>query len=385
MSTPDVKKTVSLAGHRAEAGAHAIQQEHTGISPLVTEAVTEADDPYPPSPLTVIALLAAILVLILAAFGLDRLLGDTAENESTVRGILIAVRGLTVIAFAACALELALMLLRKLGVPALTLDQVRHKFNEEKAQAKRRAQSGGRWVGQVIGQLAINPQFVLTTLIAAGTVATGIVATTPPTATGDPQMERLTAAAITTLKSDISLLTSTLASNDAALARQIADVNVAVTDLRLQLPEVLQSEPVNQQLVQLNSALNSLTEQDANLAATVGHFSRDESTLARNRKVLEQLNSITTTVGTVSTSIAGLKTTVDQTRSLVDETKTAVRAAQDHIDARLKMPYSNDSVAQGVDRLIKHESAIDHHVWRFLTREQLFSILDEPYSPSADQ
>ena len=385
MSTPDAKQAVSLAGRMAKVGAHAIQQEHTGASPLAAEAVTEADAAYPPSPLTVIALLAAIAVLILAALGLDRLLGDTGENESTVRGILIAVRGLTVIAFAACALELVLILLRKIGVPALTLDQVRHKFNEEKARAKGLSRSGGRWIGQVIGQLAINPQFVLTALIAAGTVATGVVATTPPTTNGDPQMEKLTAAAITTLKSDISLLASTLASNDAALTRQIADVNVAVTDLRVKLPEILQVEPVNQQLVQLNSALNSLTEQDANLAATVGNFSRDESTLARNRKVLEQLNSITTTVGTVSTSIAGLKTTVDQTRSLVDETKNAVRAAQDHIDGRLKMPSSNDSVARGVDRLIKHESAIDHHVWRFLTREQLFPILDEPYSPSADQ
>jgi uncharacterized protein YoxC len=287
------------------------------------------------------------------------------------RILLLFTRALFLTAFFTCAFELMLSLLQRLGVPTLTLRQVRRTFNKvrPKPHTSTAGSSGAWWLA--IKSIVLEPQFLLTLIIGAGAGATAVATAPGPGATDFTKQLQPVWSQLSALDQHIGQLQTPLQ----ATSQRLDSLVTAVTEIKANLPDKELTRTVLQRLDSVDQSLGGVELQVDRLTTLETALSRDISHVSVGvGKAVATTTDLEAAVKTHSDALSQLRSTLESVRTSVKETATAVGPAL------RRHPWNDSSnaptIGSEIYRLVQHEDTLDKRISRLVAHDELRKVLE---------
>ena len=405
------------AGDIAESRSATIQQTPNPQRGSDTEVGTGAglasgrEEPAPPS---AVLLLAAVILCVVFACGLDMAMDPfrlphcaasdincrvslaneswyqtlarlAAQPETVLHSALLITRALVLIAFGICGLELLLRVLKWLRIPAMRLDEAVNEFKQHSGQGAHAAGSKSSWYSRVFAvfrHLFGNPQFVITALATLGATTITVI----EVAKGGPDVQLAPIGqSLSTISNNVSEMHETLLkkgtgsgpllmSEPPDLSKTVAriDVNLRhITDYPPGSPDLTE---VNKELTAIQGVLGDLAGRQETLTALVRDLKRD----GRGTHVpLPDLTPVTTQLSAIQNQLAVVSNGVIGVGGKTDGLKAAIASVEGKIGQLKTLDGKDEPLANGVLRLIRHEDILAKRLSRLVARKELKEALGE--------
>lgn len=325
--------------------------------------------PVPPQPhLSYLA--GAIVLCVIAALLTDHLLKN-AVPRSGIYLLLTFTRGLVLTAFFICGFELTLSVLQRLGVPIVTLNQVRKTLISSQNGDGKGGGRGGA-LRAAIRSMVVQPQFLLTVMIGTSAGVATVLVQAPPVEGTDytKQLEALQTR-LDTASDDIKQMKGpvlSLAGGQGVIRGQLADIKAHL--------------PADGLEIRTMGRFDSLDRSFVTLQGRLTHVSGENLALSR------RLDAVTEGLSQTQVSLADIKAATQMNAEKLRDIQSSLtdigvwaKSASAGLQVK-RHPWDSSgpqpTLATEIYRLVQHEDTLDKRISRLIAHNELRKVMEGP-------